>query len=936
MAQISIISSLSVSPGSGDVVEWHFPPDLESEISTLATSCHVRQQQREPIVQSVQEDEDGALDLMEDGECTKPFSTLTLDNDVEMKSGFLDRLAELLCFDKKPVLITSTALVSDSKEDIIVCARNSSTSGNTWSTKDVEMLEHLAGVLERISSDEPFDSDPLPELQKVLVEYYRQRIQHHAKQLMSLEQGITGLAFFNDEGCGAVASGCLSTYQFAEKVEFLSYSTDFYRTLKTQLSPTRLRQVLDELAFIRRPMQGAVEFLLIAKQCTCFRNIKIHLLNSLPSRKVGAWQLPQAGINLKPKHEVKFNSEIGKRRNIHAEMMLMGYLFSIMRHGLVIFPYLGVSKKTCLLCGHLLKEMAQFDTRGNHGKCYSQWTLPPVLRAVPDVTERLDMAVFRLRDILREEVKKEMAHMDAEKESVIAAVIPPKHEKEADIFNKVGKDPKLLSREAEWLSSFGRLAVDNTGLGVTSNSGQDSTDAPRHHAESSKLSDPTGCPFCREAGELTYRCPKCGSATYCDIECYRADWYQHKFSCALGRPIDPIDQLVLACHTNMYPEEEDVARKLGFMCFISGTGRSRLFELYRRLIVDWGVDENELRAAVEQNKLKEMLIFRCAQTTDPSMLSDTNWLKTEEGFEVNGEHGGLITLIEAAQEELLSADDRKLPLAQLQPVEKGKVLLFYVQISNGFRPDADDDNWISLGLCTAPDAVSENQLCSAYASLIQHCTYDEFWNSMVKSSIVELFEKYGLAHTILPMRNFKDHMAHVKKWYPSVWQLKRFTRMQEADPFRAVIVDYGFMNCTDARQRMQLRQIYQRYFNEEHDEMSLHKACISGELESFLESVLGALSVPSQLLKNPYPLENYPLMGMVTDSVIVCPESALDQISGLNTVSENYSMIITVPDTEDEDHIRMLHERAAFLGTGLRRRHYSQADGKYVTELRME
>ncbi|PNP82367.1 hypothetical protein FNYG_04302 [Fusarium nygamai] len=921
MAHIRIISSLSVSLGSSDVVEWHFPPDLESEISTLASLCHVRQQQREPIVQSAQEDEDGTLDLMEDGECTKPFSTLALDNDVEMKSGFLDRLAELLCFDKKPVLITSTALVSDSKEDIIVCARNSSTSGNTWSTKDVEMLEHLAGVLERISSDEPFNSDPLPELQKVLVEYYRQRIQHHAKRLMSLEQGIAELAFFNDEGCGAIASGCLSIYQFAEKVEFLSYSTDFYRTLKTQLSPTRLRQVLDELAFIRRPMQGAIEFLLIA---------------NLPSRKVGAWQLPQAGINLKPKHEVKFNSEIGKRRNIHAEMMLMGCLFSIMRLGLVIFPYLGVSKKTCLLCGHLLREMAQFDTRGNHGKCYSQWTLPPVLRAVPDVTERLDMAVFRLRDILREEVKKEMAHMDAEKESVIAAVIPPKHEKEADIFNKVGKDPKLLSREAEWLSSFCRLAVDNTGLGVTSNSGQDSTDAPRHNAESSKLSDPTGCPFCREAGELTYRCPKCGSATYCDIGCYRADWYQHKFSCALGRPIDAIDQLVLACHTNMYPEEEDVARKLGFMCFISGTDRSRLFELYRRLIVDLGVDENELRAALEQNKLKEMLIFRCGQTNDPSMLSDQNWLKAEEGFEVNGEHGGLITLIEAAQEELLSADDRKLPLAQLQPIEKRKVLLFYVQISNGFKPDADDDNWISLGLCTAPDAVSENQLCSAYASLIQHCTNDEFWNSMVKSSIVDLFEKHGLAHTILHMRNFKDHMAHVKKWYPSVWQLKRFTRIQEADPFRAVIVDYGFMNCTDARQRMQLRQIYQRYFNEEHDEMSLHKACISGELESFLKSVLGALSVPSQLLKNPYPLENSPLMGMVTDSVIVCPESALDQIRGLDTVSESDSMIITVPDTEDEDHIRMFHERAAFLGTGLRRRHYSQEDGKYVTELRME
>lgn len=51
-----------------------------------------------------------------------------------------------------------------------------------------------------------------------------------------------------------------------------------------------------------------------------------------------------------------------------------------------------------------------------------------------------------------------MAHMDAEKESSIAAVMPPKHVKEGNIFNKVGKDTRLLSIEAEWLSLFQRFA----------------------------------------------------------------------------------------------------------------------------------------------------------------------------------------------------------------------------------------------------------------------------------------------------------------------------------------------------------------------------------------------------------------------------------------------------------------------------------------------
>ncbi|KAJ2896266.1 hypothetical protein MKZ38_005720 [Zalerion maritima] len=55
-------------------------------------------------------------------------------------------------------------------------------------------------------------------------------------------------------------------------------------------------------------------------------------------------------------------------------------------------------------------------------------------------------------------------------------------------------------------------------------------------------------------------------------------------------------------------------------------------------------------------------------------------------------------------------------------------------------------------------------------------------------------------------------MVMAKKWHQSMWELKRFTRMNVADPFRAVVLDYGFMNYKDACQRMQLRRVYQEYF----------------------------------------------------------------------------------------------------------------------------
>jgi hypothetical protein len=68
-----------------------------------------------------------------------------------------------------------------------------------------------------------------------------------------------------------------------------------------------------------------------------------------------------------------------------------------------------------------------------------------------------------------------------------------------------------------------RFAVNDMGLGITSNLGQDSTDMLRYNTKSSKLLDLTSCLFCREAGELIYRYLKCSSATYCNIEYYRAD-----------------------------------------------------------------------------------------------------------------------------------------------------------------------------------------------------------------------------------------------------------------------------------------------------------------------------------------------------------------------------------------------------------------------------
>jgi hypothetical protein len=96
--------------------------------------------------------------------------------------------------------------------------------------------------------------------------------------------------------------------------------------------------------------------------------------------------------------------------------------------------------------------MGQFETRANHGKCYSQWTLPSALWINHEAADELHVAVRRIRDILRDEMRKDVSHKSAEKESVMAGQITPRYESKMTVFNRVVEDPRFLAREAEWLA----------------------------------------------------------------------------------------------------------------------------------------------------------------------------------------------------------------------------------------------------------------------------------------------------------------------------------------------------------------------------------------------------------------------------------------------------------------------------------------------------
>lgn len=85
---------------------------------------------------------------------------------------------------------------------------------------------------------------------------------------------------------------------------------------------------------------------------------------------------------------------------------------------------------------------------------------------------------------------------------------------------------------------------------------------------------------------------KCNLLSYCDKACLEKDWIRHKFVIRLGRQLDEVDDFIQACHEEIIPTDDDVAKAFGFYFFTSGVDRQRLFRLYSNLINQWGVSEN--------------------------------------------------------------------------------------------------------------------------------------------------------------------------------------------------------------------------------------------------------------------------------------------------------------------------------------------------------
>lgn len=298
-----------------------------------------------------------------------------------------------------------------------------------------------------IWGSDPFNLDFKPNLDREFSEYYTPRLNYHVKQLVNSLETVkreTGLVDFLRD----FLSRRISSQVLVDRIKRFWANIDFCSRIEVL---PKANKIVRELGYILRPIVAADTFDKAAREISNFQRVKIELLPGYKAESVTPSlslcpQLPSE------RDRARLNECLRKKKWVHAEMTMALHLMST--DSVSRTPqYLGISKKTCFMCGHFLQSLSQFQARNNHGKVYSQWRLPKSLIMPPKYCETLDKAARNLRDVMQRECASGRDyHIAAVKESTISSPVAPQHMRIWSPFSRHVPDPKLQARESEWLS----------------------------------------------------------------------------------------------------------------------------------------------------------------------------------------------------------------------------------------------------------------------------------------------------------------------------------------------------------------------------------------------------------------------------------------------------------------------------------------------------
>ena len=388
------------------------------------------------------------------------------------------------------------------------------------------------------------------------------------------------------------------------------------------------------------------------------------------------------------------------------------------------------------------------------------------------------------------------------------------------------------------------------------------------------------CQSCEEEREGKWRCSGCNSkVVYCSKACQIADWPWHIFDCYAyrGKTVPSAYHLARACYRDLLPTDEQTLKDYGFnkactpfnQTMLMGLyqGLFKYFEINPKTVLTWkreGILIQEIKKVFEgipsQNRGQYYPWFLKHQDLlDPSSLEPSK--KVVEDFALEAVTRAWRHIGGRPLPNSTALNDISIEKATWSEHKQECFNLCTLVLSNT-HPNPSFRIWLSFGFCTTPHQYHEMQLGIAYRTLVMRCSFEEFYRAYESCSLIQLFKSNNIPLDQCGL-HLADFLANSPYMNKSVWDLKQFVVTDEPDsvPVNSVKVDYGFFNCRNKEEEVQLKEVYKKVFDEKSngDPLKLHEACLQGKIYDYLETTLKLKRKDQRplfrrLMKNPYPL----------------------------------------------------------------------------------
>ncbi|EFX02917.1 hypothetical protein CMQ_2846 [Grosmannia clavigera kw1407] len=510
---------------------------------------------------------------------------------------------------------------------------------------------------------------------------------------------------------------------------------------------------------------------------------------------------------------------------VHAEVQI---LLAAQRHNCIgarIVPYIGCSKRSCLLCTEFVQALGPYATRGCHGKLYSRWTVPPVSWMTGPQRQSLARSLHHMEETMKQRLlhpamsDRPLLHVP---ESTIGgssmATIKIQTTRQGSVAQLI---EQRLSDQLE--DAIHRWFERNS-------SDRDDADTFDHVESSDVIPED---PETREdfgMDRLSHR----------REESHLLGLYQG------------------LCHLNVGPTDLDEWRRTGVLVDKIIEKFETIPEDCRGLYFPWFVRNKHI--------------------LDPTVPLVSREKREEEA---------VWQAIVSAQQRL-EPPYRDMDWRKMEPLSLRYCFLFYALSLDGCHPNPNahyDDMWYDFGFAVCGHNFAEMQLCTLYGQLFggdkaqrdyekslgcgrlfggssdhqqRLCPFLEFWKAYEDGTLPELFDGYDLGYQL-------DRFHHARLFLaarpdmsgcvrPPVWGLRHLLALDDASAesalrfggayplIEAAIEQFGFQPRLDARAKVELKRFYGSLL-EKSDILVVQEAMETGQLLDHALDLLGSNGV---------------------------------------------------------------------------------------------